>query len=282
MRSSTRAFPDEAPVTRTALAPMIRGASSTSLRLTEFVVKTLLEERFAPVTSSVGFLEVPFSEAVDGLAEWRRSLYPTVTSRPVVGGFPEVLRNLEPLTSGARPRELLVDHGSWTAYFDNSLQGTDAVSAIGVLSRRLKCRGLAVEAVPHTIGLPGVKKGRAGAVQFTLFGPIKTGFLNYVRTVSVLFDGSRWVFNANGTEQAFEQVESYAARRVRDRFTSEMLERYCQELGVNVFDAAGYGRDAVLVESEVTMPKNGAVMTLREAQEWLEVDPGQSQSALTP
>ena len=52
-----------------------------------------------------------------------------------------------------------------------------------------------------------------------------------------------------------------------------MLERYCQELGVNAFDAARYGPDSVLIESEVTMPRNGVVMTLREAQKWLEVDP---------
>lgn len=240
-------------------------------------MKTLLDERYAPVTSSVGFLEVPLPEAVAALEEWRRSLYSSVASPPAAGGFPEALFGLEPLTSGARPRELLVAAGSWTAYFDNSLQGTDAISAIGVLSRRLKCQGLAIEAVPHTIGLPGVQKGRSGAVQFTLFGPVETAFLNYVRTVSVVFDGSRWVFNANGTEQAFEDVASYAARRVRDRFTSEMLERYCQELGVNVFDAATYGPDSVLIESEVTMPANGAVMTLREAQEWLEITPGFAQ-----
>ncbi len=236
-------------------------------------MKTLLNDLYAPITSSVGFLQVPLSEAAAALSGWRQSLYSNVTSGPVACGFPEALHGLERLTLGARPRELLVDHGSWTAYFDNSLQGTDAISAIGVLSRKLKCQGLAVESIPHTIGLPGVQKGRTGAVQFTLFGPIKTQFLNYVRTVSVAFDGSRWVFSATGTEQLFEQVESYAARRVRERFTSEMLERYCQDLGVNVFDAASYGPDSVLIESNVPMPRNGVVMTLREAQKWLEVDP---------
>jgi hypothetical protein len=236
-------------------------------------VRTLLDERFAPVTSTVGFLEVPLPEAAAALEEWRRSLYPRVTCVPVEEEFPEALHGLEPLTSGARPRELLVAVGSWTAYFDNSLDGTDAISAIGVLSRHLKCQGLAIETVPHTIGLPGVKKGRSGGVQFTLFGPIKTDFLNYVRSIAVVFDGSRWVFVSTGTEQMFEDPRAYEARRVRDRFTSDMLERYCQELGVNVFDAASYGPDCVLIESEVIMPPNGAVMTLREAQKWLEIDP---------
>src|SRR5215471_1575801 len=30
-------------------------------------------------------------------------------------------------------------------------------------------------------------------VQFEMFGPLRTEFLNYVRTVSSTFDGSRWV-----------------------------------------------------------------------------------------
>jgi hypothetical protein len=46
-------------------------------------------------------------------------------------GFPEILHRLEPLIGGARPRELLVAAGEWTAYFDCLVQGTDAVSAIG-------------------------------------------------------------------------------------------------------------------------------------------------------
>lgn len=240
-------------------------------------MRTLLDVRYAPVTSSVGYLEVPFAEAVTALDEWRRSLYPVVTVRRLEEAFPRALHQLEPLTSGARPRELLVAAGSWTAYFDSSLRGTDAPSAISVLSRKLQCQGLAIDVVPHTIGLPGVRQGRAGAVQFTLFGPLKTGFLNYVRTASVVFDGSRWVFNANGTVQAFEEPDAYLARRVRDRFTSEMLERYCHALGVNVFEAATYGPRSVLLESAVTMPANCVAMSLSQAQEWLEIAPGEAE-----
>ena len=119
-----------------------------------------------------------------------------------------------------------------------------------------------------------MRQGRAGAVQFVVFSPLTTSFLNYVRSVSVAFDGNKWVFNASGTQQAFEELDAYSAPRVRDRFTSEMVERYCQAMGVNVFDARSYGPDATLVESSVEMPSNGVVMTLVEAQEWLEIAPG--------
>jgi len=237
-------------------------------------MRSLLGERFAPITSSIGFLEKALDEVAQGLAEWRRSLSSDVNVVRTAEGFPEVLRRLEPLTSGARPRELLVAFGDWTAYFDSSLRGTDAVSAIGYLSRKLQCQGLAIRVKPHTIGLPGILRGRAGSVQFELFGPIKTTFLNYVRTVAVTFDGSKWVFNTNGTQQAFEEPDAYRARRVRDRFTSEMLERYCQAMGLDVFKAEAYGPDAVFFESLVPMPADGTVMTLTEAQEWLEIIPG--------
>jgi hypothetical protein len=63
-----------------------------------------------------------------------------------------------------------------------------------------------------------------------MFGPLGTKFVNYVRTVHVSHDGSRWAFSATGTGQWFEETDAYQARRARDRFTSEMLERYCMAL----------------------------------------------------
>ena len=113
-----------------------------------------------------------------------------------------------------------------------------------------------------------------GAVQFELFGPLDTDFLNYVRTVSVAFDGGRWQFTATGVEQAFEEVDAYRARGVRDRFTSTMLERYCQALGIHVFDPAFYGPGAVLIESDAPAAPDGKVMSLAEAQAWLDIQPG--------
>jgi len=118
-------------------------------------MKTLLSERYAPITSSLGFLRVSLDEAVDALAGWRRSLVDGMVSVEDAGPFPEYLRRQEPLIGGARPREL------------------------------------------------------------------RTEFLNYERTVSSTFDGSRWVFSADGTEQWFEETEAYKARRIRDQFTSE-------------------------------------------------------------
>lgn len=237
-------------------------------------MRTLLSERFAPITSAIGFLEASIENVSEELAAWRRSLGAAVSVSHPPDGFPEVLRRLEPLTGGIRPRELLVSAGDWTAYFDCGLRGTDAVSTMGHLSRQLRCQGLAVRTVPRTVGVAGISSGRMGSVQFELFGPIDTDFLNYVRTISVSHTGSKWRFDANGTEQTFEETDAYSARRVRDRFTSAMLERYCQAMGIDVFRPEFYGPEATLVESDLPPAPGGMVMTLAEVQEWLEIVPG--------
>jgi hypothetical protein len=238
-------------------------------------MQTLLSERFAPTTSSIGFLRLGLAAAVGALAAWRRSHVASVSTEEVEAKFPQCLRLLEPLTGGVRPRELLVETSDgWTAYFDCSLQGTDAVSTISYLSRSAGCQGLAIDVVPHTYGKTGVGEGRYGAVQFEMFGPLQTEFLNYVRTVSLAHDGSRWVFTASGTEQWFEELEAYQARRTRDRFNSEMLDRYCKALDLDVFNPAAYGPRAVLVHSKVEVPPDGKVMSIAEVQQWLGIVPG--------
>jgi hypothetical protein len=238
-------------------------------------MKTLLSERFAPITSSIGFLRLSLDEAADALVQWRRSLVNGRVSAEEAGPFPNCLSLLEPLIGGARPRELLVEaHSGWTAYFDCLLRGTDAVSTVGYLARTLRCQGLAVRAVPHTAASPEQTHGRFGSVQFEMFGPLRTDFLNYVRTIEMTFDGSRWVFGADGTEQWFEETDAYKARRVRDRFTSEMLESYCKALDLDVFDPGSYGPQSVLIRSDVPVPTGGQVMSLEQVQQWLEIVPG--------
>ncbi|MDP9459352.1 MAG: hypothetical protein M3Q22_03555 [Actinomycetota bacterium] len=243
-------------------------------------MRTLLGHRLAPVTSQIGFLRLPLEDAGRALAQWRRGLYGDVDARPVAGPLPGLVRRLEPLTGGSRARELLLRTAApdWTAYLDCSLTGTDADSVVGHLSRTLLCQGLVATAVPHTLDRAG--RGRYGAVQFTLLGPLQTGFLNIVRSVSVAHDGSRWRFDADGTEQDFETPDRYTARRVRERFTSDMLAGYCAALGVRPFDEDFYGPDALLFTSPVPTAPDGKIMTIEQAQAFHGIDP--DRDAQTP
>ena len=126
-------------------------------------------------------------------------------------GQKDLVGRLEPLTGGSRARELLRATSSpqWTAYLDCGLDGTDADTAVGQLCLDLGCTGVTVASVPHTVGTGLEDPRRYGAVQMSLYGPLQTGFLNQVRTVSVAHDGNGWRFDANGTPQDFEMPDVY-------------------------------------------------------------------------
>lgn len=235
----------------------------------------LLSEEFAPTTSRIGFLNSGLNEATAELTTWRRELRGVAKEWPLVGPLSELVPRLEPLTGGVRPRELLIATRApgWTAYLDCGVQGTDAEPVVSVLSQRLGCKGLVVVTVPHTLD-GSESPGRYGAVQFTLVGPKGDPPLRYVRVLSAAHDGHRWVFHAIGQEQEFETPDVYRARKVRDRFTSETLAAYCAAMGLHPFVPEFYGSQAVLVETDVTPPPEGKVLTLRQAQEWQGIKPG--------
>lgn len=239
-------------------------------------MRTLLSDRLAPVTSSIGYLNVPLDTAAAGLLAWRRDLYRHADARPIQGPLPDLVQHLEPLTGGSRARELLVATRSpeWTAYLDCLLTGTDADTVVSQLCLNLGCKGVSVAAVPHTLGTGLEPQGRYGAVQMTLYGPLRTSWLNQVRSISVAHDGSRWRFDADGTEQDFETPSLYTRRKIRERFTSDMLAEYCAALGIEPFDEEFYGPSAVLLTSDVPIAPGGKVLRLPEAQAWFGIRPG--------
>lgn len=118
-------------------------------------MRTLLGERYAPITSSIGFLELALDEVAVGVECWLRSLGRTIRVERLPEGFPQVLHRLEPLTSHSPRRELLVSAGRWTAYFDNSINGSDPDGPIGCLAQTLGCQGVVVDAVPHVVSSDG-------------------------------------------------------------------------------------------------------------------------------
>jgi hypothetical protein len=223
----------------------------------------LLDDRWAPVTSEMGFLETDAEQAARAFAAWQQGLLAsdgvTVTVRPVTGSLEQVLSALLPLTDSETQRHLFIPTRSvWTGYVENSYRGTDATSAMAYMARTISCRGLRVVAVPHTLRKD---KGRYGAVMLEVYGPRRTAVRNYVRVVSASNDGGHWVFDQFGEPFPFEKVEQYQARRVRDRFTFEMLKEYLGHLGLAPFEEGFYlpeGAPAWLVE------KSGALVRARK------------------
>jgi hypothetical protein len=108
----------------------------------------------------------------------------------------------------------------WTAYFDNFVNGSDPFGPISYLAEVLKCRGVQIGFWPQTSTCEG-------GASFSLFGPEKTDWLNYIRSVSTINDGGRWRWNAKGSIQPFEDTDRYLAKTIQDRLTLDMIDRYC-------------------------------------------------------
>jgi hypothetical protein len=77
-------------------------------------------------------------------------------------------------------------------------------------------------------------------------------FSNIRRFISAANDGGPWRFDAAGEPFEFEQVERYKERRIRDRFTPDMLDDYLRNFGIHLFDPDFYNaaEPAYLISKE--------------------------------
>ena len=200
----------------------------------------LLNGTMSPITSEFGFVEAEPREVVKTFSNWQSQLgdhWKLDVCKE--GSLADALAALLPLTNGMSLRELfLLTESPWTAYFCNLVPTADASSRMAVLARFMGRRALRVVNVANTISKGD---GRYGATILEIFGPEKEGQpLNYIRSISAANDGGRWVFDQWGEQQGFEEPEHYTKRLVKDRFTSEMLDRYLRALGIRAFDSNFY------------------------------------------
>lgn len=236
-------------------------------------MKALLENKFAPLTFAWGFLESSLPTVGESFIGWRRSHLSKIKVTSIKEPLASVLLKLQPLITPPRKELLVETRSGWTAYFDNGINGGDPTGAMIYLSQYLKCRGLAVTCVPHTLKEGIDAKGTYGAVIFELFAPEAREWLNYERAIGAANDGGKWVFINEGAVLPFETPERYEARRIKDRFTDDMLEDYCRALGVELFDPDFYGPQGLLVEIHDSWPSGRRPLTLAEARHRIGLEP---------
>lgn len=235
----------------------------------------LFADRLAPLTTSMGFLQVDAQSAATEFTRWQREIQSvlgiSVERRGLAGNLEELFRSVLPLRMADTTRELFVPTSSkWTAYFDNGYRGTDP-SAIRHLAERLSCLTVWLVARPHTLRKSGARwEGRHGALLMAIYGPEPTEHLNLKREIRLQNDAGRWEFYLSGPPFPFEDVERYRARRKTDRFTFNMLKRYLGELGIRPFDENFYqvaAEDgASLVEHSGKLPATARDVSLDEAR----------------
>lgn len=175
-----------------------------------------------PTTEAVGYFETSPAELSRWLvdefdSDWKASEAPTGTLASLV----ELLRPLGPVN-----RYLLVPVDGWTAVLNNAPLGTDLGMLPSLAARRLGLR--AVRAVAAEGG-----DYRYPATILEVYEPGATDNpLRNRRSIFAANDGGTWRFGESGHRFDFEEADIYERRRVRDRFTPEMLGRYLAELGV--------------------------------------------------
>lgn len=205
----------------------------------------LLDDRFVPLTDTIGFLRCPMEVAVAAFIKWQRAIQEErgvrLHERTVAGTFESLLRTLLPLTSVERRRFLFVSTNSdWTAFIDNGHHGTDAFPPISYLAQTIGCAGIRA-----TDARPGTTQG--GTI-FEMYGHELTDWLNIERAIYAVPTDGRWSFGVSGTMLPFENPELYERKRIKDRFNSDMLNQYLREIGVLAFDAEFYRNEGTLVE----------------------------------
>jgi hypothetical protein len=233
-------------------------------------MKYLFDNKLAPLTFNWGFLEASVDAVGSAYVRWQRTILQSVKVTVVNLPLADALRRLEPLDTGSQRVLFLSTKARWTACFDNGTKGGNPSTFVGELAEQMKCRGVACGCIPNTLTRRDAGKlGTWGAVKFTLFAPEKREFLNIERGVSVTNDVRGWEFKAIGSVQDFEQVERYAATKIADRFTPEMLDGYCRALGINLFDEDFYGGAGIVTHSYPWFLPKLPTATLVEARRQL-------------
>lgn len=211
----------------------------------------LLNSKLEPMTSTIVFFESQSVRAADAFIAWQEPIQQrrgvNFVRRHLRGTLESILRNLLPLTTVEARRFLFVPaKNGWTAFFDNGHRGTNPSSYV---SKILNCRAVRMTLVPHSFKTSSKGEGgRSGATVFALFDPGSGQPYDLVRSVSVINDGGEWAFDCHGETQAFEHSAAYSAKRIRDRFTPQLLAEYLSALGIFAFDENFYESETMGAE----------------------------------
>lgn len=190
-----------------------------------------------PVTSDHGLIRCD----IETVARERQKAYSDAglqTSLTMLDApLADCLSALEPLSPAPTKELYLSTTFRWTAYFANGCRGSDPSLPMRQLAKALDTMAVRACATHETARFSGVilevyDTERGGADAY-----------GYRRTIAVMNDGGRWVFEQSGVPFPFEDMSHYDAPRLRDRLTKAMLADYLNCLGARPLmdDALRFG-----------------------------------------
>lgn len=232
----------------------------------------LFQHQLAPFAFGIGFLMSSFEKASDSLRDWMQSIGVTI-DRESYDNFQlkDALIHLQPLTHPSNRHLLTSTASEWIAYFHNGLVERSPTTIVGHLCERIRCQGISVCYKPQTWSAEAdPTMGMHGEVSIDLYSPLKTDWLNLKRSISLTSDCGEWEFTSFGEIQSFEVVSRYDNEPPEIKFTLDLLEQYCQALGIQLFDQAFYGGKAdVFIDSATKVFRS---LSLLEARHQLRLE----------
>lgn len=186
--------------------------------------------KWHPVTSDFGLIQAPLERLLAESEGWHQSIGTTYLRTEVTSSLDDALTSLLPLAESKMRRLFVATKSDWIACFQNGIQGSDPFPAMSYLARQMRVLAMRVCCTPEHETYP--------ATAWEVYAPEALGGdtpLGYRRSIAAMDDGGRWIFEESGLRYPFEQVERYSVRRIRDRFTGEMLRDYLRHFGVELF-----------------------------------------------
>lgn len=213
--------------------------------------------RYAPTTNIMAFLEIPYSELIDFIVQWERKRdianyrQVPVQKIDIEGTWEQRLNQLLPLD---RSKVMISETRSrWCVYVNNCRQGTDLNSDPDYLCKVLGIREIGVVMVRD---IPKVKPGStqfiySDGTRVEKIGSSTDWYYQAPGRYVLAHRESRWEFEEWGDPFPFEEVEQYQARRIKDRLTPEMVERYCSHFGIDLFNPDFYSGRACIFKTQM-------------------------------
>jgi hypothetical protein len=192
-------------------------------------------------------VNICFDEVVDHWLAWHRNIWGMDEFKILIqntdGGLALKLDQLLPLDMNMRLMSEISD--GRIAIFANFYHGGDGSPDANYLAHNFARERTRVVMAKDESN----RGGPIGSTQFDWidYGAKTDHWVGYKYRSIAAHKESRWEWHEGGDAFPWEETETYKAKRIKDRLTPDMVERYCLHLGIDLFDPDYYGGRGVIV-----------------------------------
>lgn len=220
-------------------------------------MRILYNGEVVPLTNAFGFVKADFNSAVDIDDTWMKNLVPDYTKTILDMSFKSALLKLPPFQFYNRAI-LFKTNSEWVGYTNNNIVDAE-IGFVRIIGDALKSEIVQVRAYPPTTDL-NANGWSVGGFLYEYFNndTFRSIFFSYQ---------DRWELDLSGDPLPFEMFDKYKEKRVKDRFTPEMLDFYCKSMGIDFFNEHFYSKgkgNIVLFHNRRALYDNEVPQTLEE------------------